>query len=911
VQTLQLSEPVSWPECAPEQGNAVTGRDQAVQLAPAFNPKEVEQGLYDQWDAAGYFQPSDRTDREPFVVIMPPPNVTGELHIGHALFVTIQDIMVRYHRMLGDPTLWLPGADHAGIAGQWVVERLIAKEGLTRHDLGRERFLERVWQYMDQYRGRIREQMRILGASCDWSRFTFTMDPGPSRAVRRTFKHLYDKGMIYRGERLISWCPRCNTALSDLEVIHRDVKGHLWHISYPVVGSDERVVVATTRPETMLGDTAVAVHPDDERYQHLIGKMIRLPIMDRMIPIVADDAVDSSFGSGAVKVTPAHDPNDFEIGRRHDLPFVTVMNLDGTMNAEAGPFEGLTIDDARVAVVKRLEQDGFLVKTENHEHSVGHCERCGTVVQPLISKQWFVRMDELAAPAIAAAKDGSVQFVPERFKGVYLNWMENIRDWTVSRQLWWGHRIPVWYRLSDGQPIVSEVDIDVDPETGEPVEQDPDVLDTWFSSGLWPFSTLGWPDETEDLKRFYPSSVMETGYEILFFWVARMVFFGIEMMGEPPFHTVYLHGTVRDAEGLKMSKTKGNVLDPTEITEEYGADALRFALATQGSAGIDSRLSLGQVESSRNFINKLWNATRFAMGAIHRASIEMTTDGPARPTANLSIVDRWILSRTDAVTAEMTRLLDTHQYGEAGRQLREFIWSEFCDWYIEAAKVRLRGEQQDVETVAQTLAYAINRILRLLHPYAPFVTATLWQVVPNAGAALIVSDWPRGGESDPEAVRLMGTVIELVTKVRNARSESNVEPGRWIAAHISSPADSAALESLRGEISFLARIANDQLTFSDTTPAAHKSDIVIAVGDVVAVLPMAGLVDLEAERVRIEKELANARGEIERLTRQLSNPNFVERAPEKLVTDQRTRLALVEEQVGVLTRRLADLSEVD
>jgi valyl-tRNA synthetase len=888
----------------------VTGRDQAVQLPPAFNPSEVEQGLYDQWDAAGYFRPVDRSDRKPFVVIMPPPNVTGELHIGHALFVTIQDIMTRYHRMLGDPTLWLPGADHAGIAGQWVVEKQLARGDLTRHDLGREKFLERVWEFMNQYRGRIREQMRILGASCDWSRFAFTMDPGPSRAVRRTFKHLYDKGLIYRGERLISWCPRCNTALSDLEVIHREVKGHLWHVAYPVEDSDERVVVATTRPETMLGDTAVAVHPDDDRYKHLIGKTIRLPIMKRLIPIIADDSVDSTFGSGAVKVTPAHDPNDFEIGRRHDLPFITVMNFDGTMNREAGTYEGQEIADARLNVVAQLEREGFLVKTENHEHSVGHCQRCDTVVEPLISKQWFLRMDELAAPAIAAAKDGSIKFVPERFKGDYLHWMENIRDWCISRQLWWGHRIPVWYRVSDGKAIVSEEDIDRDPETGEPVEQDTDVLDTWFSSGLWPFSTLGWPDETDDLRRFYPSAVMETGYEILFFWVARMVFFGIEMMGEPPFHTVYLHGTVRDAEGSRMSKTKGNVLDPTEITAEYGADALRFALATQTSAGVDLRLSIAQVEFSRNFINKLWNATRFASNAIQRASIEMGEDGPALPIGNLSIADRWILSRVDGVTVEFSRLLDMHQYNEAGRQLREFIWSEFCDWYIEAAKVRLRGEGDDIQAVAQTLAYVVNRALRLLHPYAPFVTETLWQVVPNDGRALIVSDWPSGGERDPASERIFATVIELVTKIRNARTESNVEPGHWIAAHIASPGDHEALESLRREIGLLARIADDQLTISSSPVEPERSDAVIAIGDLIAVLPLAGLVDLDAERGRIERELANARGEIERLSRQLNNPNFVERAPEKLVADQRARLALVEEQVSVLTRRLTELAGV-
>ncbi len=506
-------------------------------LAAAFDPAAVERGLYDRWDEAGYFAPNDRQDRASFVVIMPPPNVTGELHVGHALFVAVQDIMIRWHRMMGDPTLWVPGADHAGIGGQWVVEKILATEGLTRHDLGREKFLERVWAYMDSTRGRIREQMRILGASCDWTRFVFTMDPGPSAAVRKVFKHLYDKGLIYRGERLISWCPRCMTALSDLEVIHREVKGHLWHIAYPVEGGapGEALVVATTRPETMLGDTGVAVHPEDERYKHLIGKDVRLPILGRLIPIVADEAVDAAFGSGAVKVTPAHDPNDFEIGKRQSLRFLTVMNLDGTMNAEAGPFAGQTIEAARKGVVARLEQDGALVKVEPHVHAVGHCERCNTVVEPMISTQWFVEMEPLAAPAIAAAKDGRLSFVPERFKGVYLNWMENIHDWCISRQLWWGHRIPVWYCQGCGERIVTENEtVLACPKCGGPVEQDPDVLDTWFSSGLWPFSTLGWPEQTQDLQRFYPSSVMETGYEILFFWVARMVFFGTGDDGRAP-----------------------------------------------------------------------------------------------------------------------------------------------------------------------------------------------------------------------------------------------------------------------------------------------------------------------------------------------------------------------------------------
>ena len=728
-----------------------------TRLAKAYDPRVVEVGVYDRWDAAGYFAPREGTDRSPFVVIMPPPNVTGELHIGHALFVTVEDMMTRWHRMQGDPALWLPGADHAGIAGQWVVEKELAAEGLTRHDLGREQFLERVWDFMNRYRGRIREQMKILGASCDWSRFTFTMDPGPSRAVRHVFKRLYDKGLIYRGERLISWCPRCMTALSDLEVVHKDEPGSLWHLAYPIEPIDDasadprpptpdHVVVATTRPETMLGDTAVAVHPDDERYQALIGRRVRLPIMDRLIPIVADAAVDPSFGSGAVKVTPAHDPNDFEIGQRHDLPGLNVMNLDGTMNEAAGPFAGQAIAEARQGVVARLTAEGQLLKTEPHTHAVGHCDRCGTVVEPLISKQWFVQMAPLAAPAIEVAHDGQLAFVPDRFKGVYLNWLENIHDWCISRQLWWGHRIPVWYCQGCGEVTVTEEEtLTACPSCGGAVEQDPDVLDTWFSSGLWPFSTLGWPDETPDLRRFYPGSVMETGHEILFLWVARMVFFGIEVMGETPFHTVYLHGTVRDIEGAKMSKTKGNVIDPTVVTAEYGADALRFALVTQGSPGVDMKLSLQKVEDARNFSNKLWNATRFALRSIGESEIAMADDGPARPNGELALVDRWILSRLDSVTAEATRLMGNHLYGEAGRQLRDFVWSELCDWYIEAAKVRLTGTPAERQIVAQTLAHALERSVRLLHPAMPFVTEALWHELPHAGESIMIAPWPGGG----------------------------------------------------------------------------------------------------------------------------------------------------------------------
>jgi len=877
-------------------------------LAKAYEPALVEAGVYDRWDNHGWFQPHGNPDRSPFVVVMPPPNVTGELHIGHALFVTVEDIMVRWHRMLGDPTLWTPGADHAGIAGQWVVEKELRAEGLSRHDLGREAFLERVWDWMNRYRGRIREQLKVLGASCDWTRFAFTMDPGPSRAVRRVFKHLYDRGLVYRGERLISWCPRCMTALSDLEVVHSNDSGSLWHLRYPIEGTDEFIVVATTRPETMLGDTMVAVHPEDDRYRHLVGKQVRLPIMDRLIPIVADSHVDPAFGSGAVKVTPNHDPNDFEIGKRAGIGGITVMNNDGTMNAEAGPFAGMTIAEARKAVVAQLEADGFLLKTEPHAHSVGHCQRCDTVIEPLISKQWFVRMEPLAKPAVEVALNGQLTFVPEHFKSVYLNWMENIHDWTISRQLWWGHRIPVWTCTQCGEVTVTdEESIAACPACGGAVEQDPDVLDTWFSSGLWPFSTLGWPDDTEDLRRFYPSSVMETGYDILFFWVARMVFFGIEIMGEIPFHTVYLHGTVRDIEGARMSKTKGNVIDPTKVTEEYGADALRFALVTQSSPGNDLKLDLQKVEDARNFANKLWNATRFALRPISEAVITLDAEGPARPTGDLALADRWILSRLDATIAEVTSLLHNHLYGEAGKAIREFVWSELCDWYIEAAKVRLRGTAEEQQAVAQTLAFALERSLKLLHPFTPFVTETLWAEVPHVGEGLIVAAWPTAEARDEGAEASFGALIETVRAIRNARSEAGVEPGKWIAATVHAGAHAAAFEAARRELAALARIDETQLEIRSDAPGAGQGMLTAVAGDVVALLPLAGMLDMGAERERLEKELGEARLERERAEKQLGNEAFVSRAPEAVIEVQRRRLQTALEQIALLERRIADL----
>jgi valyl-tRNA synthetase len=877
-------------------------------LAKAYDPRLVESGVYDRWDRAGHFQPHGNPDQAPFVVVMPPPNVTGELHIGHALFVTVEDIMIRWHRMLGDPTLWTPGADHAGIAGQWVVEKELRAEGLTRHDLGREAFLERVWDWMNRYRGRIREQLKLLGASCDWTRFAFTMDPGPSRAVRRVFKHLYDKGLVYRGERLISWCPRCMTALSDLEVVHSDDAGHLWRFAYPVEETSEIITVATTRPETMLGDTAVAVHPDDDRYRHLVGKHVRLPIMDRLIPIVADEHVDPAFGSGAVKVTPNHDPNDFDIAKRAGLPGITIMNNDGTMNAAAGPFAGQTVAQARKGVVAMLEQQGRLLGIEPHRHAVGHCQRCDTVIEPLISKQWFVRMAPLAAPAIDAANDGRLTFVPDHFKTVYLNWLENIHDWTISRQLWWGHRIPVWTCASCGEiTVTDEESIPACPVCGGAVEQDPDVLDTWFSSGLWPFSTLGWPDDTEDLRRFYPSSVMETGYDILFFWVARMVFFGMEILGEVPFHTVYLHGTVRDIEGNRMSKTKGNVIDPTKVTAEYGADALRFALVTQSSPGNDLKLDLQKVEDARNFANKLWNATRFALRPIGESPIVMDHGGAARPRGDLALVDRWILSRLDATTEDATRLLGAHLYGEAGKAIREFVWSELCDWYIEAAKVRLKGTAEERAAVAQTLAYTLERSIRLLHPYMPFVTEALWAELPHAGDALIVAPWPEAGQRDEAAEAQIGAMIDLVRAIRNARTEATIEPGKWIAANIHAGALAPAFSQVRAELASLARIDAEQLTITADAPGAAQGALTAVAGDVVALLPLAGSVDLGAERERLEKELGEAKLERERAEKQLSNESFISRAPANVVEVQRKRLQTALEQIALLERRIGEL----
>ena len=723
---------------------------------------------------------------------MPPPNVTGELHLGHALMAALEDIMVRWHRMKGDPTLYLPGTDHAGIATQVVVERTLANDDLTRHDLGRMAFVQRVWEWVDEYGGTIDEQLKRLGASCDWSRKRFTLDEGPSRAVRTTFVNLYKKGLIYRGERIINWCSRCATALSDLEVTHQEESAALYYVKYPLEDGSGSLTIATTRPETLLGDTAVAVNPADDRYRHLVGKTAVLPVLGRKLPIIADDAVDTEFGTGALKVTPGHDHNDFEIGERHGLPIVNIMNLDGDLNENAGHYEGRDRLGARAEIVKELERDGLLEKTEPYSHSVGHCERCDTVLEPLVSKQWYMKMAALAEPAIEAVEDGRIRIVPEHFAKVYFNWMQNIRDWPISRQLWWGHRIPVWQCDDCGSAIVEQDDPALCPECGSrSLTRDPDVLDTWFSSALWPHSTLGWPEETEDLEYFYPTSVLETGHDILFFWVARMIMMGLENRGEIPFHTVYLHGMVRDPEGVKMSKTKGNVMDPLEMIDLYGADALRFALTSGVAAGTDMRLNESKMEASRNFANKLWNATRFVLANLDRA--DLGVDWRETPEAE-HLEDRWVLSRLNRVTAQLQDHLDRYQFGEAQRAIYDFLWGEYCDWYLEMAKVRLRGGSGP--SPLPVLVFVLERVLRLLHPFMPFITEEIWQTLsellpgqPGQEAALIVAAYPEPDPAayDQQAEEEIGAIIEIVRGVRNVRAEFRIDPARKIEAIVNAP----------------------------------------------------------------------------------------------------------------------------
>jgi len=895
------------------------------EMPKTYDPHAYEGKLYDWWEAQGYFKPDMRSEKEPFVIAMPPPNVTGALHLGHAITASVEDLMIRYHRMLGHPALWIPGSDHAGIATQNVVERALAKEGLTRHQIGREKFLERAWQWKEEHGRRITEQHRRLGVSCDWERERFTLDPGLSRAVREAFVRLYHKGLIYRGHYLVNWCPRCETAISDLEVIHEEQEAHLWYVRYPLEPAgagqgQEYITVATTRPETILGDTAVAVNPGDERYAHLVGRTAVLPIVGRRIPIIADEAVDPSFGTGAVKVTPAHDPTDYEIGERHGLEQVDVMDDQGRMNELAGPFAGQDRFECRDNLVKELDRMGLLVKIEPYRHSVGHCQRCNTIIEPRLSTQWFVKTKPLAEPAIQAVRDGTIRIIPERFTKVYFNWMENIRDWCISRQLWWGHQIPVWYCDDCGHETVSVDDPTACEQCGSPnPHQDPDVLDTWFSSGLWPFSILGWPKETDDYRTFYPTSILETGYDILFFWVARMIMLGLEMTGKVPFYVVYLHGLIRDKYGHKMSKSVGNAIDPIEVMDQYGTDALRFTLLTGSTPGNDMKLDLDRVEANRNFANKVWNAARFVVLNLRdEDGATLIESFDAGDLEALSLPQRWILSRLQLLTEEATRLIEDYQYGEAGRQIYEFLWSEFCDWFIEISKADLyRGSPEAQRRARQVLAYVLERTLRLLHPYMPFVTEAIWQHLTGGKLeehartydSLMIAPWPQAGPLDEDATRDMALLIDIIRGIRNIRAEYNVEPGRRIRAIIAGDTRFPMLDAHKDILIEQARLDPEGLTLVEKLHQHPTQAVGLISGGVEVYLPLAGLVDIDAERERIEKEIGYVKSELERVEKLLHNENFLKKAPTEVVEREKEKRALFLQDLEKLQGRLKILTE--
>ena len=882
-------------------------------LPKAYDHAQVEGSLYEWWERSGFFRAAPDPAKQPFTVIMPPPNVTGELHLGHAQRAAIEDALVRRRRMMGDAALYLPGTDHAGIATQVVVERQLASEGLTRHDIGREAFLERVWDWVEKTGDTIDNQHRRLGVSCDWERKTFTLDPGPVRAVRSTFKNLYDEGLIYRSERIINWCVSCRTALSDLEVEHEDEKGALYYIRYPYEDGSGHITVATTRPETLLGDTAVAVNPNDARYAGAAGKRVRLPVLGRLIPVVADEAVSAEFGTGALKITPGHDPNDFEIGERHALPVINVMNDDGTLSDEAGPYAGVERFEARKAVAAQLELEGLLEKIEPRAHSVGRCQRSGDVVEPIVSMQWFVKIAPLAEPALAAVRDGRIRIAPERFVRVYENWMENIRDWCVSRQLWWGHRIPVWYCAECGGLTVAVDDPDQCEACGsDALDQDEDALDTWFSSALWTHSTLGWPDANADLDYFYPTSVMETGYDILFFWVARMVMMGMKNMGDVPFRAVYLSGLIRDEHGQKMSKTKGNVLDPLETIDRYGADALRFALTTGSAPGSDVRFSDDRLEAARNFANKLWNMGRFVIGQVEGQD---GLDGWYATPPREHRQDRWMLSKAQRTAVRVNDLINEFQLGEAERVLHDFLWSDFADWYIELAKVRFReGDDQP----RRVLAHVLERALRLLHPFMPFVTEEIWlrlaAALPKEGnlpESVMVAPYPdpkarlsdeelaARREADAPASEETDLLIEVIRAIRNVRAEFKIDPRLDLDAAVAAPpATAAALKEESAAIRSLARVGALRFGVANAAPGAVRfgepnaatGAVRLVVRDATVALNVGGAVDLRAEADRLRGEAAADRARLAGLEERLANPQFVEKAPPDVVERERARL---------------------
>ncbi|MFC0299884.1 valine--tRNA ligase [Virgibacillus soli] len=854
-------------------------------LPSKYNPNDVEAGRYQFWLDGKYFEATGDKKKEPFTIVIPPPNVTGKLHLGHAWDTTMQDTISRMKRMQGYDVLWLPGMDHAGIATQAKVEAKLREQGTNRYELGRSKFVEKVWEWKEEYADFIRSQWEKVGLGLDYSRERFTLDEGLSVAVREVFVKLYEKGLIYRGEYIINWDPKTKTALSDIEVIYEEVNGHFYHMKYPIKDSKETIEIATTRPETMLGDTAVAVHPQDERYQHLIGKTVILPIVGREIEIVADDYVDMEFGSGAVKITPAHDPNDFEIGNRHQLERVLVMNEDGTMNENAGKYEGLDRFECRKKIVKDLQDMGVLFEIEEHVHQVGHSERSGAVVEPYLSTQWFVKMDPLAKEALALQENENekVNFVPERFEKTYFNWMENIRDWCISRQLWWGHRIPAWYHKETGEIYVG---IEA-PEDLENWNQDEDVLDTWFSSALWPFSTMGWPDEdAEDFKRYFPTDVLVTGYDIIFFWVARMIFQSNEFTGQRPFKDVLIHGLIRDAEGRKMSKSLGNGVDPMDVIEKYGADSLRYFLLTGTTPGQDLRFNWERVESTWNFANKIWNASRFCL-----MNMEGFTYEDIDLTGNLSLADKWILTRLNETIEQVTRNNDKYEFGEAGRYLYNFIWDDFCDWYIEMAKIPLYGEDDSQkQTTRSVLAHVLDMTMRMLHPYMPFITEEIWQKLPHQGDSITIAKWPEVNEvfHDEQAAAEMKRLVAIIKAVRNIRAEVDTPMSKQITLLIQAESEEIVHE-LEAERHYLERFANpSELVIASTITAPDKAMSAVVTGAELF-LPLEGLIDFDKEISRLEKELEKWTKEVERVQKKLSNQGFINKAPEQVVEEEREK----------------------
>jgi len=854
------------------------------ELAKTYNPAEVEDRIYQDWVDNNYFGATPDSKKEPFTIVIPPPNVTGQLHMGHALDETLQDILIRYKRMSGYNALWIPGTDHAGIATQIKVEEMLRKEeGLTRYDLGREKFLERVWDWKKQYGSRIINQLKKLGSSCDWSRERFTMDEGCSKAVKEVFVSLYNKGLIYQGSRIINWCPHCITALSDAEVEHKEQAGHFWHIKYPVKDSDDFVIIATTRPETLFGDTAVAVNPEDERYKDIVGKTLLLPLTNREIPVIADEYVDKEFGTGCVKITPAHDPNDFEVGLRHNLEQIKVLNDDATMNSYAGKYEGLDRYECRKAMIEDLEKMGLLVKIEDHSHNVGECYRCGTTVEPIISKQWFVKMKPLAQPAIDAVKNGETEFVPTHFEKVYYHWLENIRDWCISRQLWWGHRIPAFYCDDCNEMVVTKEDKAICPKCGKEMRQDPDTLDTWFSSALWPFSTLGWPEETEDYKYFYPTSVLVTGYDIIPFWVMRMMFSALEQTGQVPFKHVFIHGLVRDSQGRKMSKSLGNGIDPLEIISTYGADALRFTLATGNSPGNDMRFYTERVEASRNFANKIWNASRFLLMNLDIENIELPNE------EELKLEDKWILSKFNSLSKEVTDNLDKFELGVAVSKLYDFIWDNYCDWYIELVKPRLyEKEGSDREVAQKVLSYVLVGSLKLLHPFMPFITEEIFSKLPTGEKSIMISQWPKFSEelNFEAAEKQMQIIMDAIRSVRNIRSQMNVVPSK--KAKLIIVAENIAV--FENSSSYFEKLAYaSETVVTSAKDGIDDNAVNVVVEGATIYIPLDDLVDREKEIERLQKELKTLEGEIKRVEGKLSNEGFVKKAPAKVIEEEKKK----------------------